>query len=475
MVAMRKFYDPDFNPILASDSYKMVHHGMKLPTEFNYSYNECRKGSSFPLVKFYGLQIFIKRFLVGKVVLQEHIDEAKEILENHFETGLEHVDIERWDYILKKHGGVLPIRIKAVPEGTVMPIGNICFDVINTDPECEWLVGHVESLLTHVWSTTTTATLSYMVKEMCRGSLEDTCDDDKIAAILQFMLHDFGYRGGSNHFTSSWNGSGHLVNFWGTDNLSAIKTARDYYNTKMVNAYSVPATEHSVMTSEGREGESRRTGKIIDKFDKGILSIVCDSYDWKNFVDNIIGKIYKQKILERDGKVVIRPDSDDYMVVIPYILKSLEKNFGTTLNKKKYKVLNSKVGMIWGDGLDIDDIANILELVKSLGFSIENICFGMGGGLIQKTNRDTMRNAFKSSAQCRDGIWHDIFKDPLDSTKKSKKGIQYLIKDEEGNYSTTNVTTLEDQLQTVFLNGELIKEYTFNEVIENSPEYIMAA
>jgi nicotinamide phosphoribosyltransferase len=467
MVAIRKkFYDPDFNPILASDSYKMTHHGMYPDnTEYAYSYFENRDGAQFPVSKFFGLQIFIKRFLTGSVVTREHIEEAKEILEFHFIDGLTHVDIERWEYILDKYDGRLPIRIKAVAEGSLVPASNVLFDVINTDPNCAWLVGHVEDILTHVWHTTTVATLSYMVKQDYQKHLEETCDDDKIDSVIKFMLHGFEYRGGTNHYSSSWGGAAHLINFWGTDNLSAIKTIRDYYNTKHVNAYSVHATEHSVATSEGREGESRRTGKIITKYDKGILSLVCDSYNYKKFVDVIIGQTYKQLILKRDGKVVVRPDSGDYNEVIPYILLSLEKSYGTKLNSKGYKVLNPKIGVIWGDGLNRKDINIILKLVKDLGFSGENLCFGMGGGLIQKgIDRDTQRSAFKCSAQCRDGKWYDIQKDPLDSTKKSKKGIQYLTLDPEGNYQTTNVPTLDDQLKTVFLDGDMVKEYDYKDI-----------
>jgi nicotinamide phosphoribosyltransferase len=256
-----------------------------------------------------------------------------------------------------------------------------------------------------------------------------------------------------------------------------MEFAMEYYDAEMNNlAFSVPATEHSVMTSQGRAGEERLVRQLIKNYPKGILSVVSDSYDIENFIGNI-GKKLKKEILDRDGKFVFRPDSLRYKTDTPekqmlWIAKKLYEVFGGQKNEKGYITLHPKVGMLWGDGIDPDGIIRILEVLEENGFAASNCVFGMGGGLLQKVNRDTQRFAFKASAMKIDDKWVDIFKNPLDASKASKKGRLALIQVNSGEYLTIPESQLKSEdeniLKTVFENGEIKTNYTFTQVRENA-------
>lgn len=338
----------------------------------------------------------------------------------------------------------------------------------NTDDKCYWLTNYLETLLTHVWSSSTVATLSREVKILCKHYLEETSN---IMDGLAFMLHDFGFRGVSSVESAGICGAGHLINFQGTDTIRAIEYAMKYYNSEVC-AYSVPATEHSIMTSYGPALELNLLNDLIDKYPNGILSIVIDSYDYENFIAGV-SRDAKAKILARDGKTVFRPDSGEPVTTTLRVFELLDEVFGSSVNSKGYKVLNPKIGVLWGDGIDYMGIRNILHALKESGWSAENIVFGMGGGLLQKVNRDTQRFAFKCSAQKRDGEWFDIYKKPKDVSKMSKRGKQYLYKIDGAHgsgFQTTNEIDpeKEDLLKTVFENGELLIDYSFDEIRRNA-------
>lgn len=454
------------NIITLTDSYKF-NHWNQYPqgTEYVYSYFEARTGAKYNKTVFFGLQYFLKEYLRGKVVTRDGIEWAARLSKAHF--GSDNMfNRGMWEHILNKHDGYLPVIIKAVPEGTAIPINNALMTVINTDPLCAPLTNHLETLLSQVWAGCTTATLSYEVYKLLEHYRKETGSMD----FIKFGLHDFGFRGVSSVESAGVEGAGHLINFQGTDTVKAMEVAMEYYNAPLDGlAYSVPATEHSVMTAQGKDGEEALFGDLLRKYPEGILSVVIDSYDYKRFVNEIARK-YKDVILARKGKVVFRPDSGEPNTVTLDVLNGLYDVFGGTKNDKGYIELNSKVGMLWGDGLDYDGIRSILFTMRNNGYSTNNIVFGMGGGLLQKINRDVQRFAFKSSAQCRNGIWHDIFKQPLDSSKKSKKGILALVKDDAGNYNTVQTLDINDKnniMTTVFENGVITKEYSFEEVRKN--------
>lgn len=456
------------NIILTTDSYKLAHwQQYQEDTEVVYSYFEARDGAEFDETVFFGLQYLLKEYLAGMVVTKKNIDEAEAMVEAHL-GNKDLFNREMWEHILYCHDGKLPIRIMAVPEGTVVPVSNVMMTVENTCPHCSPLTNHLETLLCHVWHGCTVATLSREVKKMIKEFTDKTADSD---GALDFMLHDFGFRGVSSVEAAAIGGLAHLVNFKGTDTVAALQAAQEYYGIQGACAYSVPATEHSVMTSLGPDGEEKIIGQLLEKYPTGILSVVSDSYDIFRTAAEIIGRTYREKILERNGVFVVRPDSGDPERVMLKLLSILAEAFGYSENSKGYKVLNPKIKVLWGDGLDIGKIFDILVSITNAGWSVENVAtFGMGGGLLQKINRDTQRFAFKCSAQRRDGVWYDIFKDPKDQTKKSKRGRLALVRDIDG-YRTVSIQQLshlnvgnaavDNKLVTVFEDGEIKQEWNF--------------
>jgi nicotinamide phosphoribosyltransferase len=459
------------NICLTTDSYKLNHWNQyPAGTEKVYSYFECRKGAKFAETPFFGLQYIIKNHLEGVVVTREKIENAAKLCKAHFGSE-KYFNREGWEYILNSYGGKLPVVIKAVEEGTVVPINNVLMTIENTDNKCFWLTNFLETILSQVWYSTTVAALSREVKVNIKEYFDLTSD----GGLLNFGLHDFGFRGASSWESAGIGGAAHLINFLGTDTVVAMEVAVNYYNADLNGlAFSVAATEHSVMTALGKNGEEQVVENLLNEYPTGILSVVSDSYDIYNFVSNIVGTKFKDRILDRDGVFVVRPDSitpthptpEEEMV---WIMENLWANIGGTINSKGYKVINPKVRVLWGDGIDIDGIKKILYAVTKAGFATENIaCFGMGGGLLQKVNRDTQRCAFKCSAQYRDGQWYDIQKNPKDVSKASKKGKLKLIK-VDGEFETVGENDPgEDYLKVVFYDGVLLNEVDFATIRKNA-------
>lgn len=454
------------NPILMTDHYKACHYAMyPKGTEYVYSYFESRKGAKFAHTPFFGLHYLLSKHMNGRAFSVNDLYEAKEIFDATLGAGL--FNFNGWKYISDKHDGRLPVRIKAVPEGLPIPTGNVLMTVENTDPKCWWLTNYLESLLTHVWYPSTVCALSRSIKQMIKQYNDLSGSND----LLDFKLHDFGYRGVSSNESSAIGGAAHLVNFKGTDTPTAQWLAKKYYGADLKDlAFSVPATEHSIMTSMGEDGELGIIDSLMVDYPKGILSVVADSYDIYRFVERYVGVDLKERILARDGVFVIRPDSNTPEHPTPegqmvWIINKLWEIFGGITNDKGYKVVNPKVRVLWGDGIDKDGIEKILKSVTDAGYSTDNIaCFGMGGGLLQKVNRDTQRFAFKSSAQCRNGVWHDVYKRPRDVTKESKRGKLKLILD-CGTYMTVpECDPRPDVMQTVYENGEILVNPTFAEI-----------
>lgn len=458
------------NIILKTDSYKLTH-GAMYPdnTKGVYSYLEARTGARDPYTVFFGLQPILDE-LEALTVTEGNLKEAKALSEIHLGPGI--FNEKGWRKVIDVYDGKLPLKIKAVPEGTPVPVGNVMMTVENTDPDLYWLTNALESKLLHVWAPTTIATTSREVKRMYYGKLlEAGHSDEEIAAAIDFMLHDFGYRGVSSDESASSGGAAHLTSFKGTDTLLALTFAHEFYDAPYETlGFSVPATEHSIMTSEGKLGEYGLVNNLLHDYPTGILSLVGDSYDIFRFTA-MLGSTFKDKVLARDGKVVVRPDSGDPITQIPELLNILWEQFGGRENSWGYKTLDPHVGMLWGDGLDgPDEIERIIDAVMAAGFSPINLVFGMGGGLLQKINRDTERFAFKCSAQKRNGVWIPIQKDPLDKTKASKPGRLALIYNEQwGTYDTRGEDDFVDNdetsmLETVFENGEVVKRYTFDDI-----------
>ncbi len=446
------------NIILNTDSYKSSHYLQYPPkSEYISSYIESR-GGVYTQTLFFGLQSFIKEYLLTPFT-RDDLEEAKAILEAH---GVP-FNYEGWEYILEEYDGYLPLEISAVEEGTLIPIRSPLLQVVNTDPKVPWLVSYIETaLLRAIWYPTTVATLSYSIKAIIKTYLEETADT---IDSLPFKLHDFGARGASSQESAMLGGMAHLVNFQGTDTLSAVVGARRYYGADMA-GFSIPASEHSTMTSWEKEGERAAYANMIKQFggEGKIFAVVSDSYNIYNAVNTIWGEQLKEQILQSGATLVIRPDSGDPVVVVSTIIKDLYRLFGGSINSKGYKVLNDSIRVIQGDGVDIEAIADILEALKADGYSAENIAFGMGGGLLQKPNRDDMSFAMKVSAICVDGRWRDVYKDPItDSHKRSKRGRLALTQE----YETVRVEELGEKtnlLQPIYRDGRLLKELSFDEI-----------
>lgn len=417
----------------------------------------------FDKVVFFGLQYFVERYLEGAVVTQDKIDEAAKIAALHL--GNESLfNREGWEYILRKHGGMLPVSIKAVPEGSVVETHNVLVTVENTDPKCYWLTNYLETLLVQTWYPTTVATLSRNMKIRIMEYLDETGNPE----LIDFKLHDFGFRGVSSVESAGIGGAAHLVNFKGTDTIASLILLRDYYDAGMA-GFSIPAAEHSTITAWGREHESDAMKNMLEQFPTGTVAVVSDSYNIYKACSDIWGDKLKEKVLGRNGMLVIRPDSGDPPEVVLKVLEILGDKFGYSRNEKGYKVLNDKVRVIQGDGMDYAMARDILDNLMIHKWSADNVSFGMGGALLQKLNRDTQKFAFKCSGVTVDGKERDVYKEPItDPGKNSKAGRLKLLR-ENGTYYTVKADNPgKDELVEVFRDGRLLRKYTLNEVRERA-------
>jgi len=474
------------NIILATDSYKVSHYRQYPPgTEYVYSYFESR-GGKFDEICFFGLQYFIKRYLCGPVVSQEKIDDAADILAWHM--GPDHFYKEGWQHILDKHGGHLPIEIRSVPEGTIVPTKQVLFTMVNTDPKCYWLTNYLETLMVQVWYPMTVCTSSRAQKQLIKSYVEKTGGDAAAIGGTNLMLHDFGYRGVSSVESAAIGGAGHLVNFWGTDTMAAMLCIKHYYGGGQVPlipgmdpfpvpGVSIPAAEHSTITSWGKEGELDAMRNMLTQYPTGLVAVVSDSYDVFNACKNFWGTELKQMIMDRPqpgGRLVVRPDSGDPPVIVVQILNILGEQFAEHCTKTStgFKVLPPQIRVIQGDGISYESLGTILQAMLDAGWAAENLAFGSGGALLQKLNRDTQKCAFKCSeiTTTVDGVTKNtlVFKDPItDKGKQSKKGRLTLEKGPDGKLFTTvegKGDPAKDELIEVFKNGKLMADQQFEDI-----------
>jgi nicotinamide phosphoribosyltransferase len=397
------------NLLLNTDSYKASHWLQYPPgTDSTFFYVESR-GGLYDRTLFYGLQAILKEYL-AKPITHADVDEARDVFAAHGEPFNE----TGWRYIIER--GHLPIRVRAVPEGTVVPTHQALVTIESTDPDAYWVPSYLETMLLRLWYPVTVATISWHAKQTIQQFLERTSDDP--LGQLPFKLHDFGARGVSSAESAALGGSAHLVNFMGTDNVSGLLAARAYYHEPMA-GFSIPAAEHSTIASWGRENEVEAYRNMLRQFAK--------------------------------------PGS---------------------VNGKGYKVLNH-VRVIQGDGINPNSNRAILERATSAGYATDNLAFGMGGGLLQQLNRDTQKFALKCSAARVDGHWIDVYKDPVtDKSKQSKRGRMTLLRHRElGTFQTVPVPPeansladvvkplgYDDAMVTVRENGHLVHDWTFAEV-----------
>lgn len=456
------------NFLLRTDSYKITHWKQYPPeTDGIYSYLESRGGMS-PDTVFFGLQYYLKAYLEGPRFTLSDIAEAAAFCNAHFGRPL--FNQEGWTRLYHKFGGRLPVRIKAVAEGMAVLTRNVLLTIENTDPEFPWLTNYLEPLVMKVWYPITVATLSRTIKKTILGFLELTGDP----SLVDFKLHDFGYRGVSSEETAAIGAAAHLVNFKGTDTLAGIVLLQNYYHATEMPGFSIPASEHSTMTAWGEEREVDAFRNMLTAYPTGLVACVSDSYNVYRACEKVWGELLKPDIVQRQGTLVIRPDSGDPVRVLARVFDIIAAKFGFTTNAKGYRVLPPYVRVIQGDGVNLFTIQNVLyQLAKFHGWSADNISFGMGGALLQQLNRDTQRFALKCSAARINGEWRPVFKEPVtDLEKISKHGRLALTRD-----STGELTTLEnvsehgvqnDLLEVVFENGDVVREHDLDAIRERA-------
>ena len=460
------------NLLLNTDSYKASHWLQYPPgTDATFFYVESRGGIHDRTV-FFGLQAILKETL-STPITHADVDEARDLFAAHGEPFNE----SGWRDIVDRHGGLLPIRIRAAPEGTVVPTHNVLMTIESTDPKAYWVPSYLETLLLRIWYPVTVATISWHAKQTIRQFLERTSDDPE--GQLPFKLHDFGARGVSSLESAAIGGAAHLVNFLGTDTVSGLLLARAHYHEPMA-GFSIPAAEHSTITAWGREREVDAYRNMLRQFAKpgSIVAIVSDSYDIFHAIREHWGKTLKDEVIHSGGTVVIRPDSGDPVAVVHQCLELLDEAFGHTVNGKGFKVLNH-VRVIQGDGINPTSIRAILERITSAGYATDNLAFGMGGALLQRLDRDTQKFALKCSAARVEGDWIDVYKDPVtDKGKQSKRGRMTLLRHREyGTFKTVPVPAeaaslddivkpmgFDDAMVTIWENGHLLQDWTFVEV-----------
>lgn len=452
------------NIVLSADSYKYSMWLQYPPgTEYVYSYIESRGGEYDQLV-FLGLQAFLREYMTTHVTAKM-VDEARMIMQAHGEP----FNYEGWMYIVNTHGGLLPVEIKSVDEGSVMYLKNVIVSIVNTDPKCYWLTSFVETaLLRAIWYPTTVASNSYASKQIIQHFLEKNGDP----SLIDFKLHDFGARGVSSLESAALGGMAHLVNFKGTDTVSGILAAMEYYDAEVC-GFSIPAMEHSTVTSWGRDHEVDSYRNMLKNYGKkdAILACVSDSYDIYEACKKW-GTELKDEVIASGATVVIRPDSGDPVQIVNDCLKILDKYYGHTVNSKGYKVLNN-VRVIQGDGINHQMIRAILTVMDMNGYSSDNVAFGQGGALLQQINRDTLQFAMKCSAAYINGKWVEVYKDPVTSSmKKSKKG-RLMLNVRDGKFVTTQLEFIpdedhEDHLKRRFMDGRLYNQTTFDQIRERA-------
>jgi nicotinamide phosphoribosyltransferase len=449
------------NPILKTDSYKASHYLQYPPgTTRVRSYIESR-GGAFDKVLFFGLQGWLKSL---RPITRDDIAEAEDVFTMH---GLP-FNRKGWEHIYEKHAGHLPLEIEALPEGSIVPTHTTLVQLTNTDPEVPWLTSYVETaLLRACWYPTTVATVSRHAKEIISKYLVETCDDP--ASVLPFRLHDFGARGVSSGETAAIGGAAHLVNFMGTDTVEALMYLRKFYKSKMA-GFSIPAAEHSTITSWGREHEVDAYRNMVDQFGLPgkLFAVVSDSYDIDYAVRQIWGKQLRHKVQSSMATLVVRPDSGDPLESVINAIQDLGETYGTSLNRKGFRVLDPAVRVIQGDGVNLQSIERILGEMKRLGWSAENVAFGMGGALLQQVNRDTLKFAQKACDVEINGHWLPIKKDPIgDHGKASKPGRRAVIRRPSG--EVLDLAYLpEDEginlLEPVWKDGWMLREQSLDAI-----------
>lgn len=412
-------YSRNRNPILRTDSYKPTHWPQYPPGTTQVSSYMAARHTKLPIdyvIAFGAINYHITEFLMQRITMA-HVGRAESLLAKHFGNP-DLFNRKGFERIVNEHNGAWPVIVRFAREGTKVKLGRPIMFIENTDPELPWVTNYIESVMLKTWYPITVATVSHLCKQIILKWLEKNGDP----SLIPFKLHDFGFRGASSDESAELGGMAHLVNFMGTDTLPALDMADVLYGEEMA-GYSIPATEHSTITTWGREFELDAYLNVLKKYPKGLVACVSDSYNIYNACEHLWGGALREEVLAREGTLVVRPDSGDPLQVLPKVLDILGAKFGFTVNQKGYKVLDPHVRVIQGDGINVNSIGPILATLDEHGWSADNIAFGMGGGLLQQVNRDTFGFALKCCEVIIDGEPRDVVKQPVDDSQKSSLGI----------------------------------------------------
>lgn len=481
------------NPALFIDGYKLDHR-RQYPegTEFVYSNWTARSSriEDQKHVVFLGLQHFLQKYLIDdfqRNFFERNIDEVCEEYERRV-NGYLGPNTVGTDHIRALHAlGYIPLEFSALPEGSLVPLRVPMFVVENTHPDFGWVTNYFETVLScEIWLPCTSATLAYRMRDLLdRAAVATGSPRD----FVQWQGHDFSMRGMSGVEAASLSGLGHLLSFTGTDTIPAIELAEVFYGRGLDEGYliggSIPATEHSVMCAGGAGNEAETVGHILDLYQAGPVSIVADTWNFWEFVGEIIPK-YKDAIMARDGKVVIRPDSGDPVLIIcgdpaepvgspahKGAIQILWETFGGTITETGHKLLDSHIGCIYGDSITYERADAILTNLYRKGFASGNMVFGVGSYTYQYVTRDTFGFAMKATNVVINDESLAIFKDPITDggSKKSAKGRLAVLLTEHGHYTLVNEATPEQEemseLKPVWRDGKFITTWNIAEMREN--------
>lgn len=462
------------NIILSTDSYKISHWKQYPPgTQIVRSYLESR-GGRYDKVNTFGCLNYYVREKLCRPVTWEMLDEAEEVCALHFGSR-NLINRDGWTHIIREHDGYLPLRVRAVPEGLLVPTGHILIGFENTDERVPWLTTYVETCFLP-WFPYTVATLAYD----CRTTILRALVETGTPELVEYKLHDFGYRGASSEESAAIGGSAHLVSFSGTDTLAAVMLLRKYYRCPMAGT-SIPAAEHSTIVSWLREHEADAYHNMLTSFPTGVVAVVSDSYDVYHACDRIWGELLRDEVRARRGCLVIRPDSGHPPDVVLACLNILGERFGAATNHKGYRVLDEKVRIIQGDGVDPTMIGVILSAMRDAGWSADNVAFGMGGALLQKVDRDTMQFAIKCSSVRVDGVDREVCKTPVtDTGKRSKAGDLTLYEVGAQQYVTAPRAQAaqapgRDVMEDIAVDGRMVRDEDFDSVRRRIRQYDQVA
>ena len=483
------------NPLLLTDGYKTGHH-QQYPkgTTLVYSNFTPRSNKYAPkgcdqIVSF-GQQMVVQQ--IHEAFQKEFFDRPKEEVCGEMRTELSmylgtNYDVSHFEALHDL--GYLPIAVKALPEGTLVPIKVPVLTIYNTDPRFYWITNYLETIISNLlWKPMTSATIAHTYRKVLTKWQEKT--DAEKGWFIDWQGHDFSMRGMDSAEATISSGLGHLTSFSGTDSLPAIYGARKFYGEDGFVGGSVNATEHSVMCAGSKEDEIGTFRRLLETYPTGILSIVSDTWDlWKVCTEHVV--TLKEEIMARDGKLVIRPDSGDPVDIlcgkqfplgstltgsqIPEskgVIELLWDVFGGELNEQGYKVLDSHIGAIYGDSITIDRADEICRRLESKGFASTNVVLGIGSFTYQYNTRDTFGFAMKATYVEVNGEGREIFKDPItdDGTKKSATGLLMVTRPNVGDYQLFDKVNWNNEcngeLKTIYRDGAFTHKTTLSEIRE---------